>query len=132
MALKQLSFFLQQDCSKWNLDKKVPSLSPIEEFTGPIGRYETILEIIHDTQPTVKELLGYLSAGGGHFTLVGTPEKIMDQLESWLQAGVADGFNLMPPTLPGSLVDFVELVVPEMQREESLENNMKSRLFESI
>ncbi|EIM05419.1 putative nitrilotriacetate monooxygenase [Planococcus antarcticus DSM 14505] len=115
-ALKQLSFFIQQDCSNWETDIKVPQLPPVEEFTGPVGRYETILEIIKDTQPTVKELLGYLNAGGGHLTLIGTPEEIVDQMEVWLEAGVADGFNLMPPTLPGSLEDVVELVVPEMQK----------------
>lgn len=115
-ALKQLSFFIQQDCSKWEIDQKVPPLPPVEEFTGPVGRYETILEIIQDRQPTVKELLGYLNAGGGHFTLIGTPAEIVDQMELWFEAGVADGFNLMPPTLPDSLDDFVELVVPEMQK----------------
>ena len=67
-ALKQLSFFIQQDCSNWDIDKAVPPLPPVEEFTGPVGRYETILEIINDTQPTVRELLGYLNAGGGHCT----------------------------------------------------------------
>jgi len=115
-ALKQLSFFIQQDCSDWDINKKVPSLPPVEEFTGPVGRYETVLEIIRDTDPTVKELLGYLNAGGGHHTLIGTPEEIVDQMEVWFEAGVADGFNLMPPTLPGSLEDFVELIVPELQR----------------
>lgn len=115
-ALNQLSFFVQQDCSNWEMNKEVPQLPPVEEFTGPIGRYETILEIINDTRPTVRELLGYLNAGGGHHTLIGTPEEIVDQMEVWLEAGVADGFNLMPPTLPGSLEDFVELIVPEMQK----------------
>lgn len=115
-ALKQLSFFIQQDCSSWEIDKEVPQLPPVEEFTGPVGRYETILEIINDTQPTVRELLGYLNAGGGHHTLIGTPKEIVDQMEVWFEAGVADGFNLMPPTLPGSLEDFVELIVPEMQK----------------
>ncbi|XKE67578.1 LLM class flavin-dependent oxidoreductase [Jeotgalibacillus malaysiensis] len=115
-SLNQLSFFLQQDCSSWDIDKKVPSLPPVEEFKGPVGRYETILEIINDTEPTVKELLGYLSAGGGHLTLVGTPEKIADEMEVWLERGVADGFNLMPPALPESLNDFIDLVVPELQK----------------
>ncbi|MHC8515808.1 LLM class flavin-dependent oxidoreductase [Sporosarcina sp. ITBMC105] len=115
-ALKQLSMFIRQDCSDWALDEKVPPLPPVEEFTGPVGRYETILEIIHDTNPTVRELLGYLNAGGGHFTLIGTPEEIVDQMELWFKEGVADGFNLMPPTLPGSLEDFVELIVPELQK----------------
>src|SRR5690606_20849734 len=115
-ALKQLSIFIRQDCSNWALDEKVPPLPPVEEFTGPVGRYETIIEIIHDTNPTVRELLGYLNAGGGHFTLIGTPEEIVDQMELWFKAGVADGFNLMPPTLPSSLEDFVEFIVPELQK----------------
>src|SRR5699024_4605944 len=104
-ALEQLSIFTQQDCFSWDIDDKVPPLPPVEEFTGPIGRYQTILEIINDTDPTVRELLGYLNAGGGHFTLLGTPAEIVDQMEIWFEAGVADGFNLMPPTLPGSLED---------------------------
>ncbi len=33
-------------------------------------------------------------------------------MEEWLNEGVADGFNLMPPTLPYSLEDFVEHVIP--------------------
>lgn len=115
-ALNQLSFFTDQECSMWELDEKVPTLPSLEEFTGPQGRYQTILEIIKDRDPTVRELLGYLSAGGGHFTSIGTPEDIADDIESWLETGVADGFNLMPPTLPGSLDDFVTLVVPELQR----------------
>lgn len=128
-ALKRLSFFLQQDCSNWEIDKKVPPLPPVEEFTGPVGRYETILEIINDTQPTVKELLGYLNAGGGHFTAIGTPEEIVDQMEVWVEAGVADGFNLMPPTLPGSLEDFVELIVPEMQKRDIFRKQYEGHAF---
>ncbi|MBI5975711.1 LLM class flavin-dependent oxidoreductase [Staphylococcus canis] len=115
-ALKQLSFFVQQDCTKWALDEPVPELPPLSEFTGPSGRYETILNIIQDKQPTVRELLGYLNAGGGHLTLIGTPEMIVDEMEAWFNAGVADGFNLMPPTLPHSLEDFVTYVVPELQK----------------
>ncbi|AQU79535.1 monooxygenase [Planococcus faecalis] len=128
-ALKQLSLFIQQDCSSWEIDKKVPQLPPVEEFTGPVGRYETILEIINDTQPTVKELLGYLNAGGGHFTLIGTPKEIVDQMAVWLEAGMADGFNLMPPTLPGSLEDFVELIVPEMQKREIFRKQYDGHTF---
>ncbi|MGK9045426.1 NtaA/DmoA family FMN-dependent monooxygenase [Mammaliicoccus vitulinus] len=115
-AIKQLSTFVRQDCTKWALDEPVPALPPVEAFDGPVGRYETILEIIEDTQPTVRELLGYLNAGGGHLTLIGTPVEIVDEMERWFKLGVADGFNLMPPTLPYSLEDFVELIVPELQR----------------
>jgi len=33
----------------------------------------------------------------------------------WLHAGGADGFNLMPPSLPQGLDDFVDHVVPVLQ-----------------
>ncbi|WP_145373038.1 LLM class flavin-dependent oxidoreductase [Staphylococcus cohnii] len=115
-ALNQLEFFIHQDCHNWDLDEPVPPLPPLEAFKGPKGRYQTVLEIIKDKNPTLRELLGYLSAGGGHLTLIGTPEQIVDEMEHWFNEGVADGFNLMPPTFPNSLEDFVDYIIPELQK----------------
>ena len=97
-ALKQLSFFLQQDCTTWDLT----ALPSIKEFSGPVGRYQTILEIIDDTDPSLRELLGYLTAGGGHLTLIGTPKEIVDQIDISFNDGLADGFNLISLSLPAS------------------------------
>lgn len=115
-ALNQLAFFIRQNCHSWDLDEPVPPLPPVESFKGPKGRYQTVLEIIKDKNPTLRELLGYLSAGGGHLTLIGTPKDIVDEMERWFDASVADGFNLMPPEFPNSLEDFVDDVVPELQK----------------
>lgn len=115
-SLAQLSMFTGQDCSGWELDAPVPELPPLSEFTGPQGRYETILRIIAKDSPTVRELLGTLAAGGGHCTMIGTPEMIADEIERWYRAGAADGFNLMPPSYPDGLEDFVEHVIPVLQR----------------
>ncbi|MGJ8523640.1 Nitrilotriacetate monooxygenase component A [Carnimonas sp. R-84981] len=115
-SLSQLEVFIEQDCSQWALDAPVPTLPPLEEFNGPKGRYATILRIIEDEQPTLRQLLGRLAAGGGHCTMVGTPEQIADRIEHWLDNDAADGFNLMPPTLPEGLDDFVDHVIPELQR----------------
>ncbi|QGU05380.1 LLM class flavin-dependent oxidoreductase [Corynebacterium comes] len=114
-ALKGLSYFIDQDTSGWELDAPVPALPPLAEFTGPAGRYATILRIIESTHPTVRELLGYLAAGGGHATFVGTPEQIADEMQRWVDGGGADGFNLMPPSLPAGIEDFVDLVIPVLQ-----------------
>lgn len=114
-ALKGLSYFVAQDTSGWELDAPVPALPPLAEFTGPKGRYATILRIIESRRPTVRELLGYLAAGGGHATFVGTPEQIADEMQRWVEGGGADGFNLMPPALPAGIEDFVDLVVPVLQ-----------------
>ncbi|AJW41455.1 hypothetical protein NY08_3445 [Rhodococcus sp. B7740] len=114
-SLAMLSTFTGQDCAAWELDAPVPTLPPAAEFTGPQGRYETILRIIEKDAPTVRELLGTLAAGGGHATMIGTPESVADEMQSWIGRG-ADGFNLMCPRYPDSLVDFVDQVVPILQQ----------------
>lgn len=115
-SLRQLGLFIEQDCSDWDLDAPVPPLPPLAEFRGPQGRYATILRIIETERPTLRELLGRLAAGGGHCTMVGTPESIADEMERWFHGRGADGFNLMPPSLPSGIEDFVDQVVPELQR----------------
>jgi hypothetical protein len=41
---------------------------------------------------------------------------IADQMEEWLYSDACDGFNIMFPWVPGGLDDFVDRVVPELQR----------------
>jgi alkanesulfonate monooxygenase len=48
--------------------------------------------------------------------ILGTPEQVADQLEDWFINEAADGFNVMPPYLPGGLNDFVEMVIPVLQK----------------
>ena len=64
---------------------------------------------------TVRQLIRALGGGTGHRILVGTPEQIADELETWFRAGVAEGFNLMPDVLPTGLEHFVDGVVPILQ-----------------
>ncbi|MBY4127099.1 LLM class flavin-dependent oxidoreductase [Rhodococcus fascians] len=114
-SLAMLSTFTGQNCAAWELDEPVPRLPPAAEFTGPQGRYKTILRIVEKDRPTVRALLGTLAAGGGHATMIGTPESIADEMASWMGRG-ADGFNLMCPRYPDSLADFVEHVIPILQQ----------------
>ena len=56
------------------------------------------------------------SAAMAGLAMVGTPASIADEMEEWLASEGSDGFNVMFPYLPGGLDDFVERVVPELQR----------------
>lgn len=125
-ALRQLGLYVGRDCMEWELDAPVPPLQPLEDFPGPKGRYATVLRIIETERPTVRQLLGRLAAGGGHCTMVGTPEGIADEMERWLLNEGADGFNLMPPSLPGGIEDFVDHVVPVLQRRGLFRNDYES------
>jgi len=52
----------------------------------------------------------------GHRIVVGTPVDIADQIEDWFVNEGADGFNLKPSFIPESLNEFIDLVVPELQK----------------
>ncbi len=54
--------------------------------------------------------------GYGGLSFVGTPQTIADQMEEWLVGEGCDGFNIMFPFLPAGLDDFVDKVVPELQK----------------
>jgi long-chain alkane monooxygenase len=48
--------------------------------------------------------------------IVGTPEQIADQLEDCFVRVGGDGFMLSPIYSPGAIEEFVDLVVPVLQR----------------
>ena len=48
--------------------------------------------------------------------LVGEPARVADELERWVDETGIDGINLVPIYQPGSFTEFIELVVPELQR----------------
>ncbi len=64
---------------------------------------------------TVRQLAQRLGGYSGP-ALLGTPAMIADQMEEWLTTEACDGFNIMFPYLPAGLDDFVDRVVPELQR----------------
>ena len=57
-----------------------------------------------------------LAGARGHATFAGTPEQVVTLMVDWFESRAADGFNLMPPVLPGMLEVFVEEVVPLLQK----------------
>ncbi len=94
-------------------DAPVPELP---ETDGGKSRQDLFVRLARREGLTIREL--YLRAAGarGHWVVVGTPERIADALQERFEAQGADGFNIMPPTLPGGLDDFAALVIPELQR----------------
>jgi FMN-dependent oxidoreductase (nitrilotriacetate monooxygenase family) len=86
-----------------------------------------------DRRWTLRDIVRYVGIGGGGPVLVGTPEQIADEFERWIEAGV-DGFNLAYTTLPGSFEDFIDGVVPVLQRRgrmqtEYRDGTLREKLF---
>ena len=78
--------------------------------------FRATLALAQREKLTARALIRELAGGGGHRVIVGTPEQIADDIERWFRHGAADGFNLMPDVLPGGFQDFVDGVVPILQR----------------
>lgn len=83
---------------------------------------------------TRRKLLEQHALGGRYFTVVGSPQQVADELESWIAETGLDGFNLTRIVTPGSYVDFIDLVIPELQRRGSYktaydDGTLREKLF---
>ena len=65
---------------------------------------------------TIREIGRVLGMSQAHRVLWGTPAMLADDMQAWLDAGACDGFNLLFAHYPKPLEEFVDLVVPELQR----------------
>lgn len=101
------------DLTGADLDGPLPPAPPTE---GMKSRQTLIRQIADENNFTIRQLYQWVASARGHFTIVGTPETIVDTLQEWFENEAADGFNILPPWLPTGLNDFVDLVIPELQR----------------
>jgi FMN-dependent oxidoreductase (nitrilotriacetate monooxygenase family) len=95
------------------LDGPVPPPPP---FQGSRTFSHVLYETARREKMTLRELYNLTAAARGHWVICGTPTSIADTLEEWFIGKAADGFNVLPPYFPGAFADFVDLVVPELQR----------------
>jgi alkanesulfonate monooxygenase SsuD/methylene tetrahydromethanopterin reductase-like flavin-dependent oxidoreductase (luciferase family) len=111
-GIASLSIALGHDASGFDLDGPLPEIP--ESNASKSGR-ERVIERARRHNLTVRQLAQIAGSYGG-LALVGTPSMIADQMEEWLHSEACDGFNIMFPYVPGGLDDFVDQVVPELQR----------------
>lgn len=113
VALQVLAERLGHDLSGYDLDGPVPELPPSGIMRG---HAETLSALAKKENLTLRQLRNFVAATMGHRLIVGTPEQVADGLQEWFEAGAADGFNIMPPWFPGAFDDFVDQVVPILQK----------------
>jgi FMN-dependent oxidoreductase (nitrilotriacetate monooxygenase family) len=111
-AIASLSIALGCDASQFDPDAPLPEIP--ETNASESGRERTIALAAQENL-TVRQLALRLGGYAGP-AILGTPAMIADQMEEWLVSEACDGFNVMFPYLPGGLDDFVDRVVPELQR----------------
>ena len=111
-AIASLSIALGTDASKFDPDGKLPEIPETNQSKS--GRERAIM-LAKRENLTVRQLAQRLGGYAGA-AMVGTPQSIADTMQEWLESEASDGFNVMFPYLPEGLDDFVNRVVPELQR----------------
>jgi FMN-dependent oxidoreductase (nitrilotriacetate monooxygenase family) len=107
-----LSIALGVDARGFDLDAPLPEIPETNQSQS--GR-QRVLERARRDKLTVRQLAVALGGYGG-LSFTGSAKTIADEMQAWLEAEACDGFNIMFPTIPGGVEDFVRLVVPELQR----------------
>jgi FMN-dependent oxidoreductase (nitrilotriacetate monooxygenase family) len=111
-AIASLSIALGHDASGFDPDGPLPEIP--ESNASRSGR-ERAIEMARRENLTVRQLAQRMGGYSG-LAMLGTPAMIADEMTKWLEEEASDGFTVMFPHVPGGLDDFVERVVPELQR----------------
>ena len=112
-AIASLSIALGHDASRYDPDGPLPDNIP-ESNAGQSSR-EKAIRVAREDNLTVRQLAQRL---GGHSStcIMGTPEMIADEMEEWLMTGGSDGFTIQFPYVPEGIDDFVDKVIPILQK----------------
>ncbi len=65
---------------------------------------------------TVREVAQHVGIGGAGPVVVGTPEKVADEIEAWFEQTDVDGLNVPFAVSPGDFEDIADMLVPELTR----------------
>ena len=116
-SLTLLSEVFNYDFSQHPVDEPL-SEEILASMTGLRGFLDRVVGLSGTSNPSVNDFIKWSGRGTLRelplFT--GTPALVADQMESWFHAEACDGFVLAATHMPGAYEDFVNLVVPELQR----------------
>jgi alkanesulfonate monooxygenase SsuD/methylene tetrahydromethanopterin reductase-like flavin-dependent oxidoreductase (luciferase family) len=111
------SIFGGLDLSEYELDAPFPAgVRDRLPANAPRSRAELFIRMAGEEHLTLRQVMQRIASSSGHRVVVGTPDEIADDMIAWFDEHAADGFNILPTDLPEGLRDFVEEVVPRLQR----------------
>jgi alkanesulfonate monooxygenase len=85
------------------------------EHNAMVSALEAFTTADPDRTWTVREIAAHAAIGGRGPVVVGAPGRVAEEMLSWVEETGVDGFNLAYAVTPETFVDFVDLVVPELQ-----------------
>jgi FMN-dependent oxidoreductase (nitrilotriacetate monooxygenase family) len=113
LALDLVSHYLELDLSGRDLDEPLDVAVDANSTEQSRSFYERVASIAADRSVTLRQVYRHLF---DERVQVGTPEQLADHMQDRFDHAGADGFIVMSAYLPAGLNEFVDQVVPELQR----------------
>jgi alkanesulfonate monooxygenase len=102
------------DLSPYPFDGPLPADLPLSNASR--STFANVTEMARQENLTMRQVAMQVAGARAKAVVRGSPAQVADYMEEWFRKDGCDGFNLMPPFLPGGLDDFIELVLPELRR----------------
>jgi alkanesulfonate monooxygenase len=103
------------DLRPYPLDGPLPEAVDATLREGSSAAFRNVLRWAREEKLTIRQLYQRFAGARGQRTLIGSPARVVDDMENWFLNYGCDGFLIQPSHLPGGLDDFVSLVIPELQ-----------------
>jgi alkanesulfonate monooxygenase len=102
------------DLSPYDFDGPMPENLPRSNASH--STFVNVMDMARKENLTMRQVAMRVAGARAKAVVRGSPQQVADIMEDWFRNDACDGFNVMPPYLPGALDDFVTLVIPELQR----------------
>ncbi len=116
----------------FDLDRLPPDALMTERTEPELARLRTRYRKPDGTPMTVAEVAARHGQSVGLPQFVGTAADIADQMAAFMEEVGGDGFMLSPIYTPGAIEEFVDHVVPELQRRGLYRNEYRGRTQREI
>ncbi|HEX9213973.1 MAG TPA: LLM class flavin-dependent oxidoreductase [Bradyrhizobium sp.] len=114
-ALSLLAEALNYDFASKDLDEPLTT-EELKSMQGILGIRDGVLKNSGKSNPSARDFVTFSGRGQVQDAMVGGPKEIADRLEEMFVERGCDGFVIAATYVPGSYADFVQHVVPELQR----------------
>lgn len=111
-ALNRMSGTMGVDFSRLELDSRLAD----NTTEASQGMLMALANMAGDGDATVRDAARLFGASTGMPQITGTPEQVADELETLWRSSGCHGFNITPTTSNRSVEDFVDQVVPLLQK----------------
>jgi alkanesulfonate monooxygenase len=130
LGVPYLSKMVEMNLEGLPLDGPMPDLSA---ETNAIASFRnSIAAMARRDNLTIRQTYQRVLPSMGHTVFKGSAKQVADEMEDWYTSQACDGFNVLLPVLPRGLTDFVDLVVPELQRRKLFRTEYQGRNLREI